>query len=112
MEVCHFRQLASVRDLERIQAIFHQAHMKSWANETFAITDVETKIRSVVNSRDTKTTEAHRANDAVSEVKIYLLKPYVGFHHFIFVYHKFFKSADISQSKINLVLLLVFRIVF
>lgn len=67
MEVCHFRQLACVRDLERIQAIFHQAHMKSCANETFAITDVETKIRSVVSSRDANNT-THLSNEISSEV--------------------------------------------
>ncbi|KAE8748468.1 hypothetical protein FOCC_FOCC004763 [Frankliniella occidentalis] len=66
VEVCHFRQLASVRDLERIQAIFHQAHMRSCANETFAITDVETKIRSVVSSRDSSNI-THSSNDPTSD---------------------------------------------
>lgn len=69
VEVCHFRQLATIRDLERILAIFHQAHMQSCANETFAITDVETKIRSVVNLRDANST-TQCSNDASPDVSV------------------------------------------
>lgn len=94
VEVCHFRQLASLRDLERIQAIFHQTHMRSCANETFAITDVETKIRSVVSSRDTSI-EAHCANDAVSEVGSTLFKLSFNIHSYILDYPEFCSCVSI-----------------
>ncbi|KAJ1527946.1 hypothetical protein ONE63_007879 [Megalurothrips usitatus] len=68
VEVCHFRQLASIRDLERIQAIFYQAHMRSFASQPFTITDVESKIRSG-NAKESPTV-TQSSNESLDECSL------------------------------------------